>query len=508
MDGNCPAEADVRRIPRCHIPWQQMVIDSSGEVNPCCYWSAYGNVNPPCGNVNQQPLLEIWNGPVYRNLRDNMARGDLAAAGCANCLALKQGLFMALRFDPDADREDPPASDYARHLRLLRREIAEGAAVLRARPTVISFTLSHACNFRCLHCCQESTRQSRIVRQEAADEVFALLPVLTRIIAGGGEPLFDARWRSFLGESDLRRNPYLEFAITTNGSLVTDEVLAGLDRFKLLAINVSLDGGTPKVFDRIRGRGAWDRVVANLDRLITLVRRKGPPSFVSVSMSVMKANILDTPNLVRFALERGISFGLSPVVSMPVDQTLTCFNDPQTETIAWKEAIREGQGVFRKLTAAASDGLESRSHTHFKVLEDCIPWQELRRPHYRAEGTIDGRVMRATRKQLGEDFLVGFYPAADGQPAECRYYAPLRDGRYVAWLPEGEHSLGFFLRNANPSPHPCYRIRVVRDKDRGRVETVALPPRLSSARRVVHTAASRVLPRWSKRMLKRILAIP
>ena len=94
--------SDRTWAPRCHIPWQQMVIDASGTVNPCCYCSAYGNLNPACGDLNETPLLEIWNGPVFQNLRRNMARGDLAAAGCANCLALRQGNVMGLQFDPDA----------------------------------------------------------------------------------------------------------------------------------------------------------------------------------------------------------------------------------------------------------------------------------------------------------------------------------------------------------------------------------------------------------------------
>jgi len=497
----------VSQAPRCHIPWQQMVIDANGTVNPCCYWSAYGNLNPACGNLNDTSLLEIWNGPVYQNLRRNMARGDLAAAGCANCLALRQGNAMGLQFDPDADREDSPSSPYAKNLRVLREEIARGAAVLEARPTIISLTASYACNFRCIHCYQDATRSLRLDRASAIDEVLALAPVLDQLIPGGGEPLADRRWREFLKGPEgtgAASNPYLQLSTTTNASLVSDEILAGLSRFKRLALNVSLDGGSKGVFETVRLNGRWERVVANIDRMIELVRRKGPPSFVSVTMSVMKVNLRDIPNLVEFAVRRGITFGLSPVVSMPVDQSLACFNDPVAQTAGWREAIHEAKARFERLSQEIQ-GREPPPHTHFEVLEQTVPWEILDRPHYPVEGGVSPRVVRNCQKQFRREVLVGFFPIVEGRIGECRYYAPLVDGRYRVALPEGEFALGFFPRNLYASPLPSYRIRVTQDAGQGRVETIRLPLPGSSVVKAVKTALGRILPGSSKKILHRLL---
>ncbi len=501
--------------PRCHVPWQQMVIDANGTVNPCCYWSAYGNLNPACGNLNETPLLEIWNGPVYQNLRRNMARGDLAAAGCANCLALRQGNVMGLQFDPDVATETSPASPYAQNMHVLREEIARGATVLQAKPTVVSLTASYACNFRCIHCYQDAMRGLRIRRESAIEEVLALIPYLDQIIPGGGEPLLHPLWRKFLTRAEISVNPYLQLSTTTNASLVTDEVLAGLARFKRLALNVSLDGGTKAVFETVRVNGRWERVVANIDRMIELVRRKGPPSFVSVTMSVMKANLRDLPHLVEFAIRRGISFGLSPVISMPVDQSLTCFNDPVAETTGWREAIAEARRRHQQL------GLEIRGapppgHTHFDVLEETIPWAIFQQPHYSVEGFVPSRLVRNCWKQFGRDVLVGFFPVVGRQLQECRYYAPLEGERYRVWLPEGEFALGFFPRNMYPSPLPSYRIRVSVAAGLGRLETIRLPMPGASAvkavekalRHVAKTALGHLLPDASKKALKRILVRP
>ena len=76
--------------PRCHIPWQQMVIDSTGNAAPCCYWGAYENLNPPIGNINENTIEEIWNNDRFQELREGMASGNLVKAGCAKCYALQQ----------------------------------------------------------------------------------------------------------------------------------------------------------------------------------------------------------------------------------------------------------------------------------------------------------------------------------------------------------------------------------------------------------------------------------
>lgn len=72
----------------CAYPWQQMNIDLTGEVVPCCFWSGYGNDGKPLGNTNEQTLDEIWNGEAYRELRRANATGDLSEGHpCHECLA-------------------------------------------------------------------------------------------------------------------------------------------------------------------------------------------------------------------------------------------------------------------------------------------------------------------------------------------------------------------------------------------------------------------------------------
>jgi radical SAM protein with 4Fe4S-binding SPASM domain len=78
----------VESLPKyCAYPWQQLIIDLTGEVVPCCFWSGYGNVGKPLGNTNVNSLDEIWNGSEYQALRSANASGKLEGHPCHQCMA-------------------------------------------------------------------------------------------------------------------------------------------------------------------------------------------------------------------------------------------------------------------------------------------------------------------------------------------------------------------------------------------------------------------------------------
>jgi radical SAM protein with 4Fe4S-binding SPASM domain len=493
-----------RKPPRCHIPWQQMVIDSTGSVSPCCYWGAYENDNPPIGNLNEQDIDEIWNNDRFRQLRRGMASGDLELAGCAKCYALQQDMPLNLEFDPDYLAETPPASDYARNMTLLREEIAEGRDRLDARPTVISYTPSHRCNIRCTHCYQESTRSAEISRSRAADEIVALAPFLSRLVAGGGEPFLLPVWRHFLASFDHRRNPYLDFATTTNATIVTDEVLDGLARFKKLTLNVSLDG-TGEVFERVRIGARFAEVQANIRRLKRAVEQApSAQSSFGVSMCVMKSNIRDLPNFVRFCAREGLPFGMSPVISAPPDESLCCFNDPAREMEGWERAIDEAvvamEEYFPVLARASGvpelteDSKRSRLRD-FDLLRTKIPFHLANRQHVRVHVRIPAEVIAAFEALYPGEPLVGYIFRAGDSGENAPYWSALREGLLRVSLPPGEYFVNFASKWANAGYWDQVRFEVPRSHPPGTPEPLvvsALPPASETPRFSLRALAGRI----------------
>lgn len=77
-------DADMRPRSDCIRPSREMCILFNGDVVLCCVdWFR----TVVLGNVAQQSVREVWNGPVVAQVRDALKTGDTAAMPpiCANC---------------------------------------------------------------------------------------------------------------------------------------------------------------------------------------------------------------------------------------------------------------------------------------------------------------------------------------------------------------------------------------------------------------------------------------
>jgi MoaA/NifB/PqqE/SkfB family radical SAM enzyme len=68
---------DQPALKECVAPWEWMTVNTSGDVHACCY------MEETCGNIRDNNPEDIWNGPVYREMRRCLARNILPAA-CKN----------------------------------------------------------------------------------------------------------------------------------------------------------------------------------------------------------------------------------------------------------------------------------------------------------------------------------------------------------------------------------------------------------------------------------------
>ncbi len=104
--GSNPSTGDNGETPLqkgrvvCPYPFYSMAVNFDGTVSVCCADWSHGTV---VGNVQNQNLLEIWNGAELNRLRRKHLMGhrcDISA--CANCQTI-QGLPMDSDLDADRD---------------------------------------------------------------------------------------------------------------------------------------------------------------------------------------------------------------------------------------------------------------------------------------------------------------------------------------------------------------------------------------------------------------------
>ena len=72
--------------PICKLPWQMMVVVSSGNVFPCCWSDSFANVD------DHESFEDLWNCDRMRKIRHELLNGKFAReCRTPNCPAFKRG---------------------------------------------------------------------------------------------------------------------------------------------------------------------------------------------------------------------------------------------------------------------------------------------------------------------------------------------------------------------------------------------------------------------------------
>ncbi len=172
------------------------------------------------------------------------------------------------------------------------------------RPVYVKIKLTWQCNLRCQMC--NVWRQSREHRLALpvilglADELAAL--GTQKIHLSGGEVLLRPDLFAVIGafaKRDMRVN------LTTNGTLLTQDMAAGLVESGIRNVSISLDGATPAAHDRLRGKGNWKqtiRGIRNLRRAAKHARRK---VHIRINAVITRRNYRELAQLPEIAFHAG-----------------------------------------------------------------------------------------------------------------------------------------------------------------------------------------------------------
>ena len=131
----------------------------------------------------------------------------------------------------------------------------------------VTWEVTLACNLSCAHCLSaagsahpeelDGGQCRRLIDQLAALRVF-------QVNIGGGEPFVRRDFMDLLAHAHARG---LVTCVSTNGLCIDDGLAKDLSRLKQLYLQVSLDGATAEVNDRIRGAGTFQRVLSAMGHL-------------------------------------------------------------------------------------------------------------------------------------------------------------------------------------------------------------------------------------------------
>jgi MoaA/NifB/PqqE/SkfB family radical SAM enzyme/GT2 family glycosyltransferase len=279
--------------PMCLKPWTSFELDDqNGNVLPCCW------TRKVVGNVREDSLLGVWNGPGFQEFRRNMLAGDYKKMCPSDCPHRTGALKDTL---PDA--VGPP--DYRRNIELLMQDIQAKRTRLRAKPIALRLQPSIRCNLECIMCWQRDETDAELPPAFYQD-VDQLLPTLKSLLLQGGEPLLIKKCRRLIRASPP--HPQLDVSMITNGTLLSDNFLELIKGVKVRWMLVSLDAACAETYEIIRG-GDFARVCEGIRRVL----HHRPDIEVIIGFVVMNENVGEVPAFIRLAEELNVDFEFSPL---------------------------------------------------------------------------------------------------------------------------------------------------------------------------------------------------
>lgn len=206
-------------------------------------------------------------------------------------------------------------------------------------PVNLTWEVTYGCNLSCIHCLSDSGQKR--ARELSTEECLRVIDIMSankvfQFSIGGGEPFSRP---DFLDLMDYAHEKGILTCISTNGTLITDDVAARLDHM-LVYIQVSLDGASPSSNDIIRGKGSFKRAV----RAIECLRKRDIE--VSINTVLTKLSFPELDSLADLAASVGAKFRVSRFrPSGRGKKSWSQLNVSKREMLAFSDWLSGHQGV-------------------------------------------------------------------------------------------------------------------------------------------------------------------
>ena len=181
----------------------------------------------------------------------------------------------------------------------------------RQKKTLFGFQwhITSRCNLRCLHCYQENYSGTDELDLDSlkriADEIALTLAKWGKkgdIAITGGEPLLKEELFPLI-DYIVAFDEVASIDLLSNGTLIDANVVERLAKIgKLRCVQVSLDGGSDRSNDAIRGKGSFEKALLG----IRLLRREGIQ--VNVMFTLQRINFAEIGPIIDLAAREDVRF--------------------------------------------------------------------------------------------------------------------------------------------------------------------------------------------------------
>ncbi len=120
-----------------------------------------------------------------------------------------------------------------------------------------------------------------------------------------------------------------------------------------MGMQISIDGTTKEVYEKVRIRGNWDVTDANIRLLVKTSNELEKLNYIwniELAFVVLKTNLADMANSIKYAAELGIPIDFHPVKGFHLyDENIFVYKKPLLATGDWKQHLKDAYDVLELL---------------------------------------------------------------------------------------------------------------------------------------------------------------
>ncbi len=219
------------------------------------------------------------------------------------------------------------------------------------RPTEIQANLTQRCNYKCLQCaCWRYEPVSELSIDQWKESLASLKDFVGhyRLEFVGGEPFVK---KGFLDLLEYCRDQQLDCGITTNGSaFVNDRVVDRVVATRPLKVDISMDGSTPSMHDRLRSApGSFERISSGISKLRAEQAAQGIKFPIRIISTLNSINFRAMPDIVLWTMQ----IGANSIDVHPIREWTE-----ESKTMLWptEEQVAELEQVISELLRMKDSG--------------------------------------------------------------------------------------------------------------------------------------------------------
>jgi hypothetical protein len=256
-------------------------------------------------------------------------------------------------------------------------------------PEIVQIESTNICNAKCVFCPRDEMHRRQGIMtfdlfRKIVDECAALGITHVRV-HNYGEPFVDRQLVEKVRYAKQRG--IREVGMISNGSLITEDVATGMIEAGLDAINISVDAAGREVFESTRLGLKYDKVIANIERLVRIraaLGRRRPKlilSFVRQNNSADEQAFIEHWKAIADKIHITDLHNWAGTLNAESDVNYPCYRPWLTFTVLWDGRV--------SLCCADFDGrnvLGDLNSSTIQQIWNAEPYRQARRQHLESGG--------------------------------------------------------------------------------------------------------------------------